>query len=99
MNDGVFQETKLTDVSYTWGLNGCRIFTILAPSQHHGGIALFYRDSPNFAVRAILQFGMKVVAFQLATVERRWYIGRCYLDPGDRAKIQDVEVEMNKQPR
>ena len=37
-------------------------------------LALLYRDPTYFAVEEIRQFGVNVIAWKLATGERRWYI-------------------------
>ena len=58
-----------------------------------------YQNSPVFAVKAIRQFGVNVIARQLATWERRWYTVGCYLAPGDRTTIRDVEAAMSDKPR
>ena len=74
MDVGVFQETNLTDGIYTQGAASYRVVTTLAPSIHRVNVALLYRYSPNFTVEAIHQFGANIIAFQMAKVERRWYI-------------------------
>ena len=61
MDVGVFQERKLTDRIYTQGSDGYRFIVTLAPSRHCGGFTLFYQDPPNFAVKAIHQFGVNVI--------------------------------------
>ena len=38
-------------------------------------------DSPAFAVEAIHQFNANVIAFNITTGDRRWYILGCYLAP------------------
>ena len=76
MDMGIFQETKCTDVIYTRESAGCSVVATDAPSQHRGGVAVFYRLSPHFAVEAERKFGPNVVGFQLATGARRWYIDR-----------------------
>ena len=48
---------------------------------------MFYRPSLRYAVEAIQKFGLKVVAFQLVTGERQWYIISCYLAPDDTSEI------------
>ena len=53
VDDGVFQERKLTDGIYTQGLDGYKVIVTPAPIQHRGGVALFYQDSSAFAVKAI----------------------------------------------
>ena len=62
---------------YTWKSAGYKVVAILAPIQHQGGVALFYWDSPTFAVKAICQFGANVIACHMVMGERLWYIVRC----------------------
>ena len=69
---GVFQETKFTDGIYTRVSEGYRVVATPALSRHQGGVTIFYRDSPVFAVEKIRQFGANVIACQLATGERLW---------------------------
>ena len=71
----------------------------MTPSRHRGGVALFYQDSPVFKVEAILKFGANVIACQLETGERHWYIVVCYLAPGNGTMIWDVEAAMAKRPK
>ena len=96
---GVLQETKLTDGIYTRRWYGYKVVATLAPRRHRGGVALFYWESPAFAVEAICQFGANVIACQLATGERRWYIIGCYMAPGDRETIRGLEAEMAERPK
>ena len=74
---GIFQETKCTDRIYTRESDGYRVVATDAPSQHRGGVALFYRPSPLFAVEAVREYGPNVMSFELATGARRWYIIGC----------------------
>ena len=74
MNLGIFQETKCTDVIYTRESAGYRVVATDAPSQNRGGVALFYRPSPLFAVEAVREYGSNVMSFEVATGARRWYI-------------------------
>ena len=67
MDLGILQETKLTDGIYTHGLAGYSIVATDAPSQHRGGVKIFYRSEPHFAVEAVEKFGPNVIGFQLAT--------------------------------
>ena len=78
---------------------GYKVVATPAPIQHQGDVVLFYWDSPAFAVEAIHQFGANVIAFQLGTGERRWYIVGCYLALGDKETIRDVESSMEEPPR
>ena len=50
MDLGVLQETKCTDGVYTRAAAGYRVVATDAPSRHHGGIALFYKEGAEFAV-------------------------------------------------
>ena len=43
MDLAILQETKTTDKIYTCGSDEYRVFDTDAPSQHHGGVAVFYR--------------------------------------------------------
>ena len=66
----ILQETKLTDGVYTRRSDGYSIVTTDVPSRHRGGVAVFHRPAPHFAVEAVQQFGPNVVGFQLATEEK-----------------------------
>ena len=50
MDLGVLQETKITDGVYTRASAGYRVVATDAPSQHRGGIALFYREGAGVAI-------------------------------------------------
>ena len=93
---GIFQETKCTDGIYTRDLAGYSVVATDAPIQHHGGVAVFYRPSPLFAVEAVRQFGPNVVRFQLAMGARRWYIVGCYLAPDDTLAIESVVATLKE---
>ena len=70
-----------------------------SPRRHQGGVVIFYWDSPVFAVEAIRKFGANIIACQMATGERLWYIVGCYLLSGDGKKIRDVEAAVAENPR
>ena len=78
---------------------GYRVVATDAPSQHRGGVALFYRPSPLFAVEAVREYGPNVLSFEVATGGRRWYIIGCYLAPNDARTIDRVVTAMGDQPR
>ena len=99
MDLGILQETKLTDGIYTRRSAGYSVVATDAPSQHHGGVAIFYRPAPHFAVEAVRKFGPNVIGFQLATGARRWYIVGCYLAPDDTSKIERVVEALRSRPR
>ena len=86
----ILQETKLTDGIYTRGLDGYSVVATDAPSRHRGGVAIFYRSEPHFAVEAVEKFGPNVIGFQLGTGARRWYIVGVYLAPDENLKMERV---------
>ena len=90
MDLGIFQETKCTDGIYTRESAGYRVVATVASSQHHGGVALFYRPSPLLAVEAVRQYRPNVMSFELATGARRLHIIGCYLAPNDTSTITRV---------
>ena len=50
MDLDIFQETKVTDGIYTCGSAGYSVVATDAPIRHCGGVAVFYRTAPHFAV-------------------------------------------------
>ena len=46
----IIQEINLADGAYTHGLDDYGEVATNAPSQHHGGVAVFYQASPRFLV-------------------------------------------------
>ena len=66
MDLGIFQETKCTNGIYTRELDGYRVIATDVPSQHRGGVALFYRPSPLFEVEAVREYGPNVLSFEVA---------------------------------
>ena len=95
----IFQENKCTEGIYTRESAGYIVVATDAPSRHRGGVAVFYRPSPLFAVEAVRQFGPNVVSFQLATGARRWYIIGCYLAPDYTSTIESVVAALKERPR
>ena len=59
----ILQETKLTNGIYTRGSDGYSVVATDAPSRHRGGVAIFYRSEPHFAVEAVEKFGPNVIGF------------------------------------
>ena len=96
---GILKETKLTDGIYTRRLSGYSIVATDAPSQHRGGVAIFHRQAPHFAVEAVQKFGQNVIVLQLATGARRWYIVGFYLAPDDTSTIERVVEAIRERPK
>ena len=99
MDLGIFQETKLTDGIYTCGSAGYSIVATDAPSRHRGGVAIFHRPAPHFAVEEVQQFRPNVIGFQLAPGARRWYIVGCYLAPNDSLTIERFVEALREIPK
>ena len=90
MDLGILQDTKLTDGIYTRRSAGYSVVATDAQSRYRGGVTIFHRPAPHFAVEAVQKFGPNVIGFQLATGARRWYIVGCYLTPDDTSTIERV---------
>ena len=97
--DLIFQETNLSYGAYTHGSDDYGVVTTDAPSQHHGGVAVFYRSFPQFLVKSIQEFGPNIVCFQLGMGELRWYIVGCYIIPDDTSTIEIVVVALGERPQ
>ena len=87
MDLGILQETKLTDGIYTRRSAGYSVVATDAPIRHRGGVVIFHRTAPHFAVEEVGKYGPNVIGFQLATGARRWYIVGCYLAPNNTSTI------------
>ena len=96
---GIFYGKKLTYRVYTRGSPGYSIIVMDVPIRHHGGVAVFRRPAPHFAMEAVQQFGPNVVVFQLATGGRRCYIVGCYIAPDDTSTIESVIAALKERPR
>ena len=94
MDLGIFRETKVTDGIYTRRSAGYSVVATDAPSQHRGGVAVFHRPAPHFAVEAVQTFVPNIVSFQMATGARRWYIVGCCLTPDNTLTIESVVAEL-----
>ena len=99
MGLGILQETKLTDGIYTRGSAGYSVFATDAPSRHRGGVAIFYRSEPHFAVEAVEKFGPNVIGFQLVTGARQWYIVGVYLAPDNTSMMERFSEAIRSRPR
>ena len=49
----IFQETKVTDSINIHRSAGYSVVATDAPSRHRGGVAVFHRPAPHFAVEAV----------------------------------------------
>ena len=99
MDLGILQETTLTDGIYTRRSAGYSVIATDAPSQHRGGVALFYRSESHFVVEAVEKFGPNVLRFQLATGARRWYSVVVYIAPKDTTTMERVVEAIRRKPQ
>ena len=99
MDLDIFPETKCTDGIYTRESAGYSVLATDAPSRHRGGVAVFYRPSPHFAVEVVHHFGPNVVGFQLVTGAQWWYIIGCYLAPNDTSTIESGVAALKERLR
>ena len=90
MNLGIFKEKKVTDGIYTRGSAGYSVVATDAPSRHRGGVTVFHRPEPHFAVEAVNQFVPNSIVFQMVMGARQWYIVGCYLAPDSTLTIERV---------
>ena len=60
MDLSILQETKITNGVYTRGAAGYKVIATDAPSRHRGGVALFYRPTPLFALEVVEKCGPNV---------------------------------------
>ena len=67
-----------------------RVVVLYTPSRHCEGMEIFYQDPTHFTVEAYKKHGMKVVNFQLAMEDRRWFIVGCYLVPDNASSIENI---------
>ena len=98
MDLGIFQEPKDTYSIFTRGSAGYSVVAMDAPSQLRGGVAVFHRPAPHFAVEAVQKFGPNVFGFQLGTGARQWYIVGCYLAAVDTSTIENVFAALKERP-
>ena len=94
----VFQETNITNGIYTHALVGYHVFADAAPSQHRGGVAVFYRNPSHLQVEALQHHGMNVLSFQVALGISCWFIVKCYLSPNEAVTIPRVVTSIGSRP-
>ena len=81
---------KELETNKSSGSAGYKVIATDAPSRHRGGVALFYRPTPRFAVEAVEKCGPNVMVWQVVTGETRWYIVGAYIAPEDEGTMETV---------
>jgi exonuclease III len=92
---GVFQETKLTGGIHTRRSARYQVLATDAPSAHQGGIAVFWRDSPQWQVEAYRAYGPNVVSFQLTSGKYPWYVVGAYIPPADTVTLEHISKALD----
>ena len=99
MELGVFQETKLTKLIYTFQSSGYTVVATEALRAHSGGVAVFYRAVEPFFVEALHTYRANIVSFQLASGDSQWFIVGFYLAQYNASTIEDVAAAISQRLR
>jgi exonuclease III len=92
---GILTETKLTNGIHTRQLSGYQVYATLARSHSQGGVALFFRDSPQWQVESIRLFGPNVISCQLVTGQCRIPVVGAYIPPADESTLEFIRQAMD----
>ena len=92
-------EAKLTGGIHARRGNGYDVIATNAMSKQRGGVALCYRKSDHFEVEETVKHGPNVMAFQLETGRRRYYVVGAYLPPSDTTTIDHVRSAWAQCPK
>ena len=68
---GILTEAKLTGGIYTRYSSGYNVVATSARVHNQGGVALFYKNSPDWQVESVRQHGPNVISFQLVAASQR----------------------------
>ena len=79
---GFLTETKLSHDKYTRNCEGYSVFSTRSDG-FKGGVALFYRNSPQWTVEGIKAFGPNVLRCSLVSGNRRWTCVGVYFPPSE----------------
>jgi len=75
-------EAKLTGI-HTAFSHGYHVCASVASSPHKGGVALVWRDRPNWSLESEKQVGPDVVSMELVTGGRRFLVIGAYISPNE----------------
>jgi len=79
---GILTETKLSHNKFTHSYRGYTICATTA-SRTQGGVALFFRNTPQWTFEGIKVFGPNVIRCSLVSGSHRWTILGVYIPPSD----------------
>ena len=95
----MLQETKVTNGIYTRRTGGYSVTASEATSAWSGGIALCWRQGEGFEVEETRFWRANVLAFELVTGARRYYVVGMYLPPGDLTALEHARQAVEAKPK
>lgn len=96
---GILTEAKLTDGIYTRFSSGYNVVATSARVHNQGGVALFYKNSPDWQVESVRYHGPNVISFQLVAASRRWGVVGAYIPPSDLDTVEFITQAFEALPR
>jgi Reverse transcriptase (RNA-dependent DNA polymerase) len=96
---GILTEAKLTDGIYTRYSSGYNVVATSARVHNQGGVALFYKDSPDWQVESVKHHGPNVISFQLVAASQRWGVVGAYVPPSDSDTVEYITRAFEDMPR
>jgi exonuclease III len=96
---GILTEAKLTDGIYTRYSSGYNVVATSARVHNQGGVALFYKNSPDWQVESVRQHGPNVISFQLVAASQRWGVVGAYVPPSDLNTVEYITQAFEALPR
>ena len=95
----LLQDTKITDGVYAQDSTGFSVVTSDALIRHHGGLTLFYKESPRFEVEYHQQQSTNVISFQLVMGGQHWHVVGCHLVSRNASTLESIVTAINHRPR
>ena len=74
------------------------VMATAAPSNHCGGVTVFYREAKHFDIEYRRLQGPNFVSFHLVTGGRWWHIVGLYISPRYASTIEDVLASIRDRP-
>jgi hypothetical protein len=96
---GILTEAKLTDGIYTRCSSGYSVVATSARVHNQGGVALFYKNSPDWQIESVRYHGPNVISFQLVAASRRWGVVGAYIPPADLKTVEYITQAFEALPR
>ena len=93
------QVNQITNGVYVWESACFCVVVSDTPSRHHGGVALFYKESPRFVVEAHKHHSPNVIRFHMVMGRRHWHMVGCYFAPRNNSTLESVVTAIVHRPR